>query len=308
MDLPPPVQDSSYNRINKTIRKAAQEVQEQSMSKAAQLEVLMAEGDGDGVRDIDISCDGTWMTPGHSSVIGVATTIGCATGKVLDSGTRSKQCKSCENWNKRDKNSALYRKWAAQHGDKCTLTHNGSSGSMEAAIVKDIFHRSVAKHNLQYTRFIGDGDTNTYKQIAQSQPYGPDVAVPKIECVGHVQKRMGTRLRNLKKSNKGKLSDGKTLGGRSRLTDWQIDRIQRMYGNAIRRNKNNFKKMREQVWAVYFHKASTDANPMHNFCSEKCAYKVAERENKLLLEFRKSQQSALQRTNSSLLSQSTRTK
>lgn len=50
--------------------------------------------EGDKVRDIDISCDGTWMTPGHSSVIGVATTIGCATGKVLDTGTRSKQCKS----------------------------------------------------------------------------------------------------------------------------------------------------------------------------------------------------------------------
>ena len=58
------------------------------------------------------------MTRGHSSNVGVATVIGCATGKVLDTGTRSKVCKSCDVWEKQDHTSGTYRRWSAQHGDK----------------------------------------------------------------------------------------------------------------------------------------------------------------------------------------------
>ncbi|GFY01100.1 uncharacterized protein TNCV_5075671 [Trichonephila clavipes] len=45
------------------------------------------------------------------------------------------------------------------------------------------------------------------------KPYGDSIEIEKIECVGHVQKRMGSRLRKLKSSlGKKKLSDGKTVG------------------------------------------------------------------------------------------------
>ena len=40
----------------------------------------------------------------------------------------------------------------------------------------------------------------------------------KLECAGHHQKRLGTRLRNLKKRGKG-------LGGRCRLTNSTTDRL-----------------------------------------------------------------------------------
>ena len=60
--------------------------------------------------------------------------------------------------------------------------------------------------------------------------------IVKFECVGYVQKRMGTRLRNLKSSMKG-LDDGKCIGRKGRLTDDQIGKIQQYYGNAIRSNK-----------------------------------------------------------------------
>ena len=57
----------------------------------------------------------------------------------------------------------------------------------------------------------------------------------KIECTAHVQKRMGTRLRNKKKElSKKKLSDGKTIAGQGRLTDKMIDKIAGYYGRAIR--------------------------------------------------------------------------
>ena len=37
--------------------------------------------------------------------------------------------------------------------------------------------------------------------------------VIKLDCVGHVQKRMGKHLLNLKTRTEGKLEDGKPMGG-----------------------------------------------------------------------------------------------
>ena len=42
--------------------------------------------------------------------------------------------------------------------------------------------------------------------------------VVKLDCVGHVQKRMGKHLLNLKAQTKGKLADGKSIGGCGRLS------------------------------------------------------------------------------------------
>ena len=54
--------------------------------------------------------------------------------------------------------------------------------------------------------------------------------------MGHVQKRMGKHLLNLKARTKGKLPDGKPIGGRGRLTETRIKEIQRKYGLAIYQN------------------------------------------------------------------------
>jgi hypothetical protein len=51
---------------------------------------------------------------------------------------------------------------------------------------------------------------------------------------------LGTALRKYKNDNKGKkLSDGKSIGGKGRLTDKIINRMQNFYGRAIRENKGN---------------------------------------------------------------------
>ncbi|KAJ4427574.1 hypothetical protein ANN_25222, partial [Periplaneta americana] len=125
-------------------------------------------------------------------------------------------------------------------GHKCVKNHDGSSGAMEAEGAKEIFQRSL-------------GDRMS--------------AIEKLECVGHMQKRMGRRLRNLKKEMKGKkLSDGKSLGGPGRLTEAEIDKLQTYYGLAIRRNTNSLNEMTSAVWASFLHKASTDDRPQHQLC------------------------------------------
>ena len=57
--------------------------------------------------------------------------------------------------------------------------------------------------NFRYNPFIGDGDSKAYRRVEQEKPYGEDFTVRKEECVGHVQKRMGTNLRKLLDSKKG---------------------------------------------------------------------------------------------------------
>jgi len=65
-----------------------------------------------------------------------------------------------------------------------------------------MFTRSESLHNIKYFNYIGDGDSKTFTGIIDFQPY-PDFTVNKKECINHVQKRIGTRLRNLKKNTKG---------------------------------------------------------------------------------------------------------
>ncbi|GFT04159.1 uncharacterized protein TNCV_3154131 [Trichonephila clavipes] len=113
----------------------------------------------------------------------------------------------------------------------------------------------------------GDGDTKTFNVLSENKPYGDDHLIQKIECVDHVQKRIGTRLRKLKLVySKKKLSDGKTIGGKGRLTDSLIDKLAHYYGNAIRCNSTSVKEMRKAIWAVWGHSCSTDDEPMHWFC------------------------------------------
>ncbi|GFX93281.1 uncharacterized protein TNCV_4761601 [Trichonephila clavipes] len=63
-----------------------------------------------------------------------------------------------------------------------------------------------------------------------------------------------------------KLSDGKTIGRKGRLTDAIISKLATFYGNAIRANSHNVNEMRQGVWAVWAHTSSTDDEPKHWFC------------------------------------------
>ncbi|GFX40232.1 uncharacterized protein TNCV_4318661 [Trichonephila clavipes] len=214
--------------------------------------------------DIIISGDGTWKTRGYSSRVGVCAVIGDKTGKCIDAEVMSSFCKGCDSW-KRRKGSPAYKKWKILHVKECLKKHNGSAGMMETVGMVRIFQRSLSHRSVRYTSYIGDGDSKTFSSITASNPYGEDITVSKIECVGHVQKRMGTRLRKLKQMS-SKLSDGKSIGGKGRLTDRMIDLITTYYGNAIRQNKTCLSDMQKAVCAVYFHIHSSDEEPLHSFC------------------------------------------
>ena len=236
----------------------------------------------DGICDVTASFDGTWQRRGYASLNGVVSCISIDTGKCLAYECLTKKCKSCDVWEKR-KGTDEYEKFKKTHD--CPINHIGSAAAMETVGVKKIYERSVETLNLRYMMYIGDGDSKAYPSIQLAQPYGPNKIPEKGECIGHVQKRVGTQLRNLKKSfGKKKLKDGKTIGGRNRLTKNTINRLQNYYGYAIRQNIGSLLSMRKAVGAVLYHcSEASSAESRHQFCdkdSNWCKYRIAQREQK----------------------------
>lgn len=243
MNLPPPP-SRFYESVN-VLRPAVEKVSGECMRKAAK----EAEEDSENT-DIPVAVDGTWQKRGHKSLNGVVTATSVNTGKIIDIEVLSRYC-TCSNDN---------------HTSSCTANFFGNSGSMEVEGAVKIFQRSLSQYGLRYLNYLGDGDSKAYKAVVAAKPYG-EVAIEKLECIGHVEKRMGTRLRRLKDSYKNqKLDDKKSLGGRGRLTDAVIDQLQHYYGYAIRNNTENLPAMKQAVWATFFHKVSTDSDPQHGLC------------------------------------------
>ncbi|GFU28935.1 uncharacterized protein TNCV_470661 [Trichonephila clavipes] len=131
----------------------------------------------------------------------------------------------------------------------------------------------------------GDGDCKAFDAVKKKNIYGNEYPIEKLECIGHVMKRMGTILRRLKAQLKGQiLSDGKCLSGKNRLTEHEIDNLQPYYGSAIRRNHSSVQNMRQAIWAIFLHKLSTDEYPQHDFCpigeDSWCGFKKTEASGK----------------------------
>ena len=94
-----------------------------------------------------------------------------------------------------------------------------------------------------------------------------DNLVETLECVRHVQKRMGSGPQSLKKrSGEIKLRDSKCIGGKGRLTDKVIDKLHYYSGKAMRNNTNNSEAMENSIMATWNHIRSTDENPHHHLC------------------------------------------
>ena len=75
---------------------------------------------------------------------------------------------------------------------------------METARVLDIFLKSIKKHNLKYTTFVGDGDSGCFAHVKEKLlVFGKRYIIKKEQCQGYIYKRIGTALREYKRKKKG---------------------------------------------------------------------------------------------------------
>ena len=282
MNLPRPVSKKPYNNHLKKIEFASYKNAQKLMEEAAKRLIDLTEEEeepqlmeminGQKVANVAVTLDGTWQRRGHSSKIGVVLVISVRTGEVLDYEVLSMVCHECQYHEKEDRESEEYQKWFSSHKENCQINYKGSSGEMESTGGCMIFLRSIEKRNLKYNVMVGDGDTGFFGKICQAvmQKYGDSYTITKEECVGHVQKRMGTNLREYKRKGKNrKLADGKGIAGIGRLTDKKIDQMQNYYGQAIRKNKGNMDGMITSINAIFKHMIRNDQESLelqHSQC------------------------------------------
>ena len=125
--------------------------------------------------------------------------------KVLDYVLLSRLCEKCDKWTKEriDANPDEYKLWYENHKPHCYRNYTDSSQSMEPEAAKTIWARSIERHQLVYSTFIGDGDSKSYHQVCELDPY-PTVPVAKEECIAHVTRRLKKHLMRVKPSTKNK--------------------------------------------------------------------------------------------------------
>lgn len=70
--------------------------------------------------------------------------------------------------NKKQDDISAYEDWYEEHQDSCSM-HKGSAGKMEVDSVVEMFGRSEEKHGLKFVKYIGDGDSKTFKGIRTAE-------------------------------------------------------------------------------------------------------------------------------------------
>lgn len=87
------------------------------------------------------------------------------------------------------------------------------------------------------------------------------------------RKEIGHSIEKSKRSS-GKISDKgrkstrvKDMGGKGKLTDFVIGKLQKYYAGAIRRNVGGtVEKLRNDIYSSFVHCSSSDTNPQHHLC------------------------------------------
>lgn len=305
-----------YNIVN-NLKIATQGVLETVIKKAGKEEKEQTKQRDLPEDELAVSGDGTWARRGFSALVGVTSVIGKYTGKVLDIFVSSKMCQSCENAKKRMTPTEYLLWFEAEHSEDCASNYEGSSGGMEVQGVLEMFKRSITLHAAKYAYYIGDGDSKTFSNLVDSNPY-TDFIVKKLECVLHVGKRMFRRLKEAKKTltearkikkkqeekikkeqeEKEKESKKKAAEPPKKrrkkgdppvekpvktadLTGKTMKEMSLFYSLAIQNNPDSIEKMKRDILAGYYHRISTNENPLHQYCSEDwCKFLQYKREGK----------------------------
>ena len=71
--------------------------------------------------------------------------------------------------------------------------YKGTSGGTEVAAAVKIFKTSETETGILYTQFLGGRDSRAYNCVVELKLYG-DHKMSKVDCAGHVQRTMGSRL------------------------------------------------------------------------------------------------------------------
>ena len=225
-----PFHQANYTQVDTILDVLEKVTKEELISAGQKLQNTILEETGGSdtgdVVDAAVSFDGTWAKRGLTSLTGVGFVVSVDTGEVLDYRVLSKLSKHVKNVQLKKVSVWEMIRGLKNGGEnvwqmEIDINFTGSSPAMEAEGAQVLWKRSIEPHNIWYKSMASDGDSKAFKTIENIYS---DCKVVKLDCVGHVQK-MGKHLMNLKARTKGKLADGKPIGGR--LTEGKIKHLQK---------------------------------------------------------------------------------
>ena len=73
---------------------------------------------------------------------------------------------------------------------------------MEKDVAILMFQKSVELYHLKYALYVGDEDSSSFKVVRETmeKTHGDSYCIEKEDCIGHIQKRIGSNLRNYLKN------------------------------------------------------------------------------------------------------------
>ncbi|GFY31157.1 uncharacterized protein TNCV_4360641 [Trichonephila clavipes] len=124
------------------------------------------------VVDTSVSFDSSWLTRGHTSLIGIAYVIDILTGYVIYFEVMCKICRNCS-VAKRElgESSAVYNIRFEGHRKDFDINQSGSSTSMEMEAALILWERSQ-EMGFCYSILLSDGYCKTFNYLTEKNVYG----------------------------------------------------------------------------------------------------------------------------------------
>lgn len=189
--------------------KLAKKLETEALDEEIRLAKENNEVDTAGNTLIAVKVDGSWQTRSYygnfNSLAGCAAIVGIRTNKILYCDVKSKYCHICK--------IAQSRNTPPNQHD-CSANYTGPSTGMENAIIVEGF-KYCAEKGARFHKFIGDGDSSTYKKLRDLRLYqNPTVYIDKYDCINHVDKNFLKKFIALETNKKFKLNGRKLINRR----------------------------------------------------------------------------------------------
>ena len=178
----------------------------------------------------------------YDSASGVGAMIGNETGKIVDYGVKSKDCRICAFWENKNEEPPVH---------ECYKNHFSSSRSMESAVAGEIVQRLEAGGEVKLRTLVMDDDSTTIARIRSE--LGRDVE--KWSDVLHVKRHLQGALYKLQARHKALTTE---------TIRYLLDKC---FSYAVHQNKNKPKDLEKALKAIVPH-----AFGDHSQCGSWCQY------------------------------------
>lgn len=201
---------STFHKIDTKLQldwlQVAKKLETEALNEEIRLAKENNEVDSAGNALIAAEIDGSWgkrsYTNNFSSLSGCAAIIGRRTNKIIYSDVKNKYCHTCK---------IAESKGIPVKIHKCKKNYDGPSSGMETLIIVEGF-KFIAEKGARINKFIGDGDSSTYKALRDLTLYkDPDVDIEKFVCQNHIFRNYTKKCNALPTSTKFKLHGRKLL-------------------------------------------------------------------------------------------------